>query len=63
VKPAPAPAVRTGIAEVRYSLPEILRELAFERANQAFAMEKLDQVEISKLFNKPRSRRVLKPRQ
>lgn len=61
--PATPPVIRTGLAEVRYSLPEILRELVLERANQAFAMEKLDQAEIARLFNKPRLRRVLKPRQ
>lgn len=67
MKPSPSDSARavitTGIAEVRYSLPEILRELALERANQAFAMEKLDQPEIAKLFGKPRIRRAIKRRQ
>jgi hypothetical protein len=54
---APAPPV-----EVRYSLPDLLVEVEIERATTSFAMEKLDQVEITKLFNQPRRRRALKPR-
>lgn len=46
-----------GIAEVRYSLPEILRELQVERAAAGFAMEKLDQREIEKLFKSELLRR------
>ena len=38
------------IAEVRYSLSEILEELKVERAAAGFAMEKLDQHEIGKMF-------------
>jgi hypothetical protein len=38
------------LAEVRYSLPELLRELDAERASGSFAMEKLDQTEIGKMF-------------
>jgi len=45
--PAPPPAF---IEEVRYSLPQLLKELDAERAAASFAMEKLDQVEIGKLF-------------
>ncbi len=41
---------RPRLAEVRYSLPEILDELKLERAASSFAMEKLDQQEIGKLF-------------
>jgi hypothetical protein len=59
--PSPPPAVTP--VEVRYSLPELLRELEQERSSQAFAMEKLDQAEITKLFKKTRARRALKPRQ
>jgi hypothetical protein len=44
-----APA-RVKIGEVRYSLPEILEELKTERTASTFAMEKLDQQEIGKLF-------------
>jgi hypothetical protein len=38
------------LAEVRYSLPEMLAELEAERGSASFAMEKLDQAEIGKLF-------------
>ena len=41
---------RTKIAEVKYSLPDMLEELKAERAASTFAMEKLDQHEIGKLF-------------
>ncbi len=61
--PQPAPPPAPGLTEVRYSLPELLRELAHERSSQAFAMEKLGQAEIGKLFSQPRKRRALKSRQ
>ncbi len=51
-----------GLAGVRYSLPQLLREVQLERNAPAFAMEKLEQVEIAKLFQKNRPRRVLKSR-
>lgn len=44
----PAPSVV--ISEVRYPLPQLLKELEIERASGSFAMEKLDQTEIGKLF-------------
>ena len=50
----------TGIREVRYSLPDLLREVKLERDAPAFAMEKLEQVEIGKLFQKNRPRRAPK---
>ena len=43
---APLPAVR----EVRYSLPELLKEIEVERRESAFAMETIEQVEIRKMF-------------
>jgi len=46
------------IAEVRYSLPQMLHELKAERAAGSFAMEKLDQNEIGKLFKAKPTRRV-----
>lgn len=56
MKPTPASpepaAPNPGITEVRYSLPDLLREVRQERNAPAFAMEKLDQVEIAKLFKK-----------
>lgn len=45
------------VAEVRYSLPEMLRELQIERTAASFAMEKLDQREIEKLFKSELLRR------
>lgn len=56
----PATPATSPIHEVRYSLPTLLREIQLERTTATFAMEKLDQVEIGKLFNKKRPRRVLK---
>ena len=41
---------RVQLTEVKYSLPEMLEELKAERATSTFAMEKLDQKEIAKLF-------------
>lgn len=54
--PSPPPAVV--IAEVKYSLPQMLYELKAERAASTFAMEKLDQNEIGKLFKAKPTRRV-----
>lgn len=56
----PAPAAVAGLREVRYSLPELLREVKLERDASGFAMEKLEQVEIAKLFQKNRPRRAAK---
>jgi hypothetical protein len=53
--PLPPPVV---IAEVKYSLPQILLELKAERSASTFAMEKLDQTEIGKLFKAKPTRRV-----
>ena len=44
------PATSFVIGEVRYSLPQLLKELEIERASGSFAMEKLDQKEITKMF-------------
>jgi hypothetical protein len=38
------------IGEVRYSLPQLLKELEIERTADFYAMEKLDQAEITKMF-------------
>ncbi len=45
------------LTEVRYSLPMMLAELKAERAASTFAMEKLDQHEIGKLFKSKVNRR------
>lgn len=58
--PGLAPAA--GLTEVKYSLPQLLEELKTERAVGSFAMEKLDQTEIKKLFKAKATRRA-KPQQ
>ena len=45
------------LAEVRYSLPNMLQELKAERTTSSFAMEILDQNEIGKLFKAKSPRR------
>lgn len=47
------------VAGVRYSLPSMLAEIRNERLTGSYAMEKLDQKEIGKLF-KPQKRRRAK---
>ncbi len=59
---SPAPRPRILAAEVKYPLPELLEELKSERATGMYAMEKLDQHEIVKLFKAKAPRRV-KPKQ
>ena len=62
--PSPAPTPedfdlkRFEIQEVRYSLPEMLRELHIERTHSFFAKEIIDQVEINKIFAEARARRA-----
>jgi hypothetical protein len=60
MNPAPATSAppTAGITEVRYSLPEMLRELQAERAASTFSMEKLDQSEIGKIFKNKAARRA-----
>lgn len=52
----------TPLAEVRYSLPQLLKELEIERASDSFAMAKLDQAEIGKLFKNRTPIRRVKPK-
>jgi hypothetical protein len=52
-KPDPSPPA-SAAAVVRYSLPAILAELKLERTTGSFAQEKIDQVEITKLFTTTR---------
>ncbi|MFA6286066.1 MAG: hypothetical protein WC661_01680 [Opitutaceae bacterium] len=54
----PDPA--SGITEIHYSLPEMLAELQLERSAGSFSQEKLHQVEIGKLFQNRKKRRVKK---
>lgn len=55
---APSGVAPTTLAEVRYSLPQLLEELKLERTASSFAMEKLDQAEIGKLFKSKGPRRA-----
>ncbi len=59
MNPKPA-APRETIAEIRYSLPELLAELKLDRTTGSFSMEKLDQTEITKLFETQKKRRAKK---
>lgn len=49
-------SARIKIAEVRYSLPDMLDEIKAERTTSTFAMEQLDQREIGKLFKNKATR-------
>jgi hypothetical protein len=60
-EPAPLPSPDF-VVGVRYSLPAMLVEIKTERVTGAYAMEKLDQQEIGKLF-KPQKRRRAKPKE
>jgi hypothetical protein len=60
--PPAAPVPPALVAEVRYSLPELLRDLQLERSASIYAAEKLDQTEIAKLFQKNRPRRAIRTR-
>ncbi len=48
-------------AEIKYSLPELLRDVKLDRTSSLFSMEKLDQDAISRLFDQHNSRRVPGP--
>jgi len=48
--PVPGAPPSGMLAEVRYSLPDLLAEIEAEKGSASFAMEKLDQAEIGKLF-------------
>jgi hypothetical protein len=48
-------------AEVRYSLPELLRDVKIDRSSGLFSMEKLDQDTISRLYEQQLSRRAKRP--
>ncbi len=48
--PADEPEFELAVKEVRYSLPQLLRELRLERTGSLFAKEILDQMEISQIF-------------
>jgi hypothetical protein len=45
-------------AEVKYALPDLLRDVKVDRSSSLFSMEKLDQDTISRLFEQHYSRRA-----
>ncbi|MCF3650515.1 hypothetical protein [Synoicihabitans lomoniglobus] len=56
--PTPAPKANWELKEVRYSLRDLLKEVASEQDSGSFGMEKLRQQDIGKMFKKrPRKRR------
>jgi len=57
IPPEPATDSLSPFAEVRYNLPALLREVGQDRSSAAFAMEKLDQATITRLFERHRLRR------
>ncbi len=58
-EPNPNPGEETliDVQEVRYSLPQLLKELEIERTSSVFAKEILDQTEISKIFDQKKRAR------
>jgi hypothetical protein len=57
--PPASPGAPVALVGVRYSLAQMLVELRIDRASGTLAKEKLDAVEIAKLF-KPQTRRRAK---
>ena len=55
---APPATKKITLNEVKYSLPEMLEEINNERSTGSFAMEKLEQQDIKKLFKKKPARRA-----
>ncbi|HZZ20691.1 MAG TPA: hypothetical protein VFE25_15050 [Opitutaceae bacterium] len=54
----PAAPSKVTLTEVKYSLPDLLAEIEAEKGSASFAMEKLDQAEIGKLFKTKKVVRV-----
>ena len=54
------PIANALLPTVKYSLPELLAELQLEKQVGGFAMEKLPQADISKLFQAQNKRRRAK---
>jgi len=59
--PAPEADSASPFTEVRYSLPELLKDVKMDRSSSQFSMEKLDQDTISRLYEEHNSRRAQKP--
>ena len=53
------PSPRSSVTEVRYSILNLLEEIKADRSASSFAMERLDQNEIGKIFKarNPRAKR------
>jgi hypothetical protein len=49
-------------SEVKYSLPQLLRDVKLDRSSSLFSMEKLDQDTISRLFELQNARRASSPK-
>ncbi len=62
IAPPPGSPVSSppALRETRFSLPELLAELEHERNAGSFAMEKLNQAEIAKMFQTRGKRRAKK---
>ncbi len=58
--PDPEAGSASPFAEVKYSLPELLRDVKQDRSSSLFSMEKLDQDTISRLFEQHNSHRASK---
>jgi hypothetical protein len=58
--PAPESESSSPFPEVKYSLPELLRDVKVDRSSSLFSMEKLDQDTISRLFEQNNARRASK---
>ncbi len=50
------------VREVRYPLPQLMRELRFERTGSLFSKEILDQMEISQIFTTRRKKHAKRTR-
>jgi len=64
-EPSPAPESDSSspFAEVKYSLPELMRDVKLDRSTSLFSMEKLDQDTISRLFEQNNTLRASKTRE
>jgi hypothetical protein len=55
--PSDSDASDSPLVEVRYSLPDLLRDVKRDRNSLAYSMEKLDQAAINTLFEQQQARR------
>jgi len=51
---AALPPISTPVGEVRFSLPQLLREVDYERQNSALGRELVDQAEIKAMLHRRR---------